>query len=148
MPVEHFQSSGFSLFSIRGGCSLSPAERYDGHRVFVVENKESELDKKTSFWNDDGIHAKMFNDYIPGSHGEIDGSSWFRSMKASEDSTSRTTSTMEKLVKKGNKYELIVRTEYINPGHERQWCVPILRVQILSTAESKRSNFGVPTPCK
>ena len=126
----------------RGGCSLSPEQRYDGHRVFVVENKESELDKKTNFWQDDGKHEKMLSNELPGYYSEIDGGSWFRSMRESKEPN------MEKFVKVGNKYALIFRTEYINPGYDKKWCAPILRVQVLSTAEIKGSNFGVPTPCK
>ena len=130
----------------RGGCGLSPSQRYDGHRVFVVENKESELDKKTNFWQDDGKHEKMLSNqdyqYLPGYYSKIDGGSWFRSMRESKEPN------MEKFVKVGNKYALIFRTEYINPGYDKKWCAPILRVQVLSTAEIKGSNFGVPTPCK
>ena len=126
----------------RGGCGLSPSQRYDGHRVFVVENKESELDKKTNFWQDDGKHEKMLSEIEWSEYSEIDGGSWFRSMRESKEPN------MEKFVKVGNKYALIFRTEYINPGYDKKWCAPILRVQVLSTAEIKGSNFGVPTPCK
>ena len=146
MPVEHLKSSRYFLFCFRGDCGLSPAERYDGHRVFLVENEESELDKKTNSWKDDGKHEKMFDDYIPG---DKSGNTWFRSMGTSEIDASVSTPMIEKLVNIGsNKYALNVRTEYINPGHKKQWCAPILRVQILSTEKSKRPNFGVPTPCK
>ena len=146
MPVEHLKSSRYFLFCFRGDCGLSPAERYDGHRVFLVENEESELDKKTNSWKDGGKHEEMFDDYIPG---DKSGNTWFRSMGTSGIDASLSTPMIEKLVNIGsNKYALNVRTEYINPGHKKQWCAPILRVQILSAAEGKSSNFGVPKPCK
>ena len=153
MPVEHLKSSRYFLFCFRGDCGLSPAERYDGHRVFIVENEESELDKKTNSWKDGGKHEEMFDDYIPG---DKSGNTWFRSMGTSGIDASLSTPMIEKLVNIGsNKYALNVRTEYINPGwvnekngKTKKWCAPILRVEVLATQGRKYLNSGISKPCK
>ena len=112
----------------RGKCHNHPSKRSDGHRILVLEN---ELDKNNN-WLDNGKHGNIYKDMIKDR----------LSFRAPEDYT------MEKFVKEGKDHVLIVRTEYIDPGSKKQWCAPILRVQVLATQGKKYLNSGISKPCK
>ena len=119
----------------RGKCHKHPSKRgpstskrSDGHRILVLEN---ELDKNNN-WLDNGKHGEIYKDMID--HG--------LSFRAPEDYT------METFVKEGKDHFLIVKTEYIDPGSKKQWCAPILRIQVLATQGKKYLNSGISKPCK
>ena len=112
----------------RGKCHKHPSKRSDGHRILVLEN---ELDKNNN-WLDNGKHGKIYEDMI----------NHRLSFRAPEDYT------METFVKEGKHHVLIVRTEYIDPGSKKQWCAPILRIQVLAAQGRKYLNSGISKPCK
>ena len=118
----------FDIYINRANCDKHPSKRYDGHRILLLEN---ELDKNNN-WLDNGKHRNIYNDMTN------DGLSF----RAPEDYM------MEQFVKEGKHYDLIVRTEYIDPGSKKQWCAPILRIQVLATQGKKYLNSGISKPCK
>ena len=116
------------MFFYRGKCHKHPSKRSDGHRILVLEN---ELDKNNN-WLDNGKHGEIYKDMID--HG--------LSFRAPEDYT------METFVREGKNHVLIVRTEYIDPGSKKQWCAPILRIQVLAAQGRKYLNSVISKPCK